>query len=48
MPEAFHLSLIHIKARAPMEDPVMRGFVNPLDHINELADYSQASGYVEF
>ncbi|MGI9276063.1 MAG: DUF3291 domain-containing protein [Endozoicomonas sp.] len=41
MSKAFHLAQVNIaRAKAPLEDPVMKGFVDQLDHINELADNS--------
>ena len=37
----FHLAQINIAKRlAPMDDPIMQDFVNNLDKINAIADYS--------
>ena len=37
----YHLAQVNIgRVRAPLEDPIMEGFVNRLDEINELADKS--------
>lgn len=41
MSESYHLAQVNIaRAIAPLEDPVMSGFVDQLDHINALADKS--------
>ncbi len=43
--QAFHLAQFNIaRMRAPLEDPVMAGFVAQLDHINSVAD--RAEGFV--
>ncbi len=40
--EAFHLAQINIAKRlAPLDDPIMKDFVNNLDRINALADESE-------
>ena len=37
----FHLAQVNIaKAKGPMDSPVMKGFVDQLDYINDLADNS--------
>jgi len=37
----YHLAQVNIaKARAPLDHPVMKGFVDQLDHINRLAESS--------
>lgn len=41
MPPCYHLAQVNIaKARAPLDHPLMRGFVEQLDHINALAERS--------
>ncbi|MFV3304567.1 DUF3291 domain-containing protein [Pseudomonas sp. NY15181] len=41
MPSNYHLAQVNIaKARAPLDHPVMKGFVDQLDHINRLAESS--------
>ena len=41
MPHPFHIAQINIgRARAPIDDPLMAGFVARLDDINALADNS--------
>ncbi|HEY8023723.1 MAG TPA: DUF3291 domain-containing protein [Burkholderiaceae bacterium] len=41
----FHLAQVNIaRALAPLNDPVMQGFVEQLDHINRLAE--QSDGFV--
>ncbi|WP_066017738.1 DUF3291 domain-containing protein [Endozoicomonas atrinae] len=38
---AFHLAQVNIaKAKGPMDSPVMKGFVDQLDYINQLAENS--------
>lgn len=38
----YHLAQVNIaKAIAPLDSPVMQGFVDQLDHINQLADNSE-------
>lgn len=38
----YHLAQVNIaKAIAPLDNPVMQGFVDQLDHINQLADNSE-------
>ena len=38
---AYHLAQVNVAtSRAPMDDPVMRGFVDRLDKLNALADSS--------
>ncbi|WP_152224474.1 DUF3291 domain-containing protein [Pseudomonas sp. SCB32] len=45
MSSHYHLAQVNIaKARAPLDHPVMKGFVDQLDHINRLAEAS--SGFV--
>lgn len=44
-PTRYHLAQVNIaKARAPLDHPLMKGFVDQLDHINALAERS--SGFV--
>jgi hypothetical protein len=41
MPQAFHLAQINIgRLRAPLDDPLLAGFVARLDDVNALADRS--------
>lgn len=41
MAEKCQLAQVNIaKAKAPLDDPVMKGFVDQLDHINRLAENS--------
>ncbi|WP_096085738.1 DUF3291 domain-containing protein [Agaribacterium haliotis] len=41
MPEGFHLAQVNIaRAKEPLDHPVMKGFVDQLDYINNLADNS--------
>lgn len=41
----FHLAQANVaQARAPITDPIMKGFVSQLDHVNALAD--EAPGFV--
>ncbi|MCJ1884377.1 DUF3291 domain-containing protein [Pseudomonas sp. LA21] len=41
MSSNYHLAQVNIaKARAPLDHPVMKGFVDQLDHINRLAESS--------
>lgn len=41
MTKRFHLAQVNIaKAKAPLDDPIMQGFVDQLDAINLLADNS--------
>lgn len=41
MGNAFHLAQVNIAtSRAPMDDPIMQGFVDRLDTLNALADSS--------
>lgn len=38
----YHLAQVNIaKALAPLDKPIMQGFVDQLDHINQLADNSE-------
>lgn len=38
----YHLAQVNIaKAIAPLDNPLMQGFVDQLDHINQLADVSE-------
>lgn len=40
-PTRYHLAQVNIaKARAPLDHPLMKGFVDQLDHINALAERS--------
>lgn len=40
-PTRYHLAQVNIaKARAPLDHPLMQGFVDQLDHINALAERS--------
>lgn len=40
-PSRYHLAQVNIaKARAPLDHPLMKGFVDQLDHINALAERS--------
>lgn len=42
MQNQYHLAQVNIaKAIAPLDAPVMQGFVDQLDHINQLADNSE-------
>ena len=42
MTQLYHLAQVNIaRARAPMDHPLMRGFVEQLDHINALAEAGQ-------
>ncbi len=42
MQTLYHLAQVNIaKALAPLDKPVMQGFVDQLDHINQLADKSE-------
>jgi len=37
----YHLAQVNVaRAKAPLTDPLMQGFVEQLDHINQLADNS--------
>lgn len=41
----FHLAQVNIaRALAPLDDPIMQGFVDQLDHVNRLA--GQSEGFV--
>lgn len=41
MTQHYHLAQVNVaKARAPLDDPLMQGFVEQLDHINALAERS--------
>ncbi|MBU3056055.1 DUF3291 domain-containing protein [Pseudomonas indica] len=41
MTQHYHLAQVNVaKARAPLDDPLMLGFVEQLDHINALAERS--------
>ncbi|QRY78495.1 DUF3291 domain-containing protein [Pseudomonas sp. PDNC002] len=41
MPHRYHLAQVNIaRARAPLDHPLMKGFVDQLDHINALAERS--------
>lgn len=41
MMSKYQLAQVNIaKAKAPLDDPVMKGFVDQLDHINQLAENS--------
>ena len=42
MPPAYHLAQLNIAStRAPLDDPIMKGFVDQLDYINAVADRSE-------
>jgi hypothetical protein len=41
MTKKYHLAQVNIAtAKAPLDDPIMQGFVEQLDHVNRLADNS--------
>ncbi len=42
MPPAYHLAQLNIAStQAPLDDPIMKGFVDQLDYINAVADRSE-------